>query len=114
MLTITVLFHFGNFFSDFSSVFNGFCAYMTTAYNTTATAKIVFQCKGIRNNRKLNKAVKINSKAEAKALTIELRFFKNSEVIIPANKLLRTIAMIKNCHKEMKLSRLKLDSNSPL
>ena len=106
--------YFGKFLSDFSSVLIGFCAYITTAYDTTTTAKIVFQCSGIFNKTKLSKAVKTNSIAEANALTIELRFFKNNEVIMPAKELLTMIAITKICHRDMKLSRLKLDSNSEL
>ena len=97
-----------------SAIFNGFFAYITTAYETTATAKIVFQCNGIPKSKKLKIAVKINSNADANALSIEFKFLRNNEVTIPTKELLIIIAITKNCKIFVKDPGVKLIVSSDL
>ena len=73
----------------------GFCAYMTTAYETTTTATTVFQWIGIRSRTKLRMAVKTSSRADAKAFRMELRFLRKSDVTMPTIELLMMMAITK-------------------
>ena len=67
----------------------GFCAYMITANEIRPNASTVCRESGIPSKGTLSKAVNTNSRADAKALRMELSFLRKRLVTIPRTELFR-------------------------